>query len=233
MTQSIVEYRVLRFGPGGRLHHWIHAAAMTLFIFSGLQLYLVEELLFNRETTRDLHIGLGIFILVWDLVYFFGFILVYDRHIKDMIPTPKDVKDLIMIIACAIGLRPDDAYPHYNLYDAKRGVYYRKYHPGQKFLYLAHLVAIFFMGFTGIGLLAEKEAGFLEFMTIFNEMIYPFMGILGFEGIEALRVAHFLGFVYFACTTAIHAYMAVLPQNYNSLRGMLLGTESIKEEIDS
>ncbi|MFX0115513.1 MAG: cytochrome b/b6 domain-containing protein, partial [Candidatus Hodarchaeota archaeon] len=162
------------------------------------------------------------------IVYYLGFILLYDRHIKDMIPTPKDVKDLITILGCAMGACSDDDYPHYNLYDAKRGVYYRKFHPGQKLLYVADILMILFMGVTGFGLLAESEAGFLGFLTIFNDLITPFMGFLGYEGAKAIRVAHFLGFVYFTCTTAIHAYMAVLPQNFNTLRGMLVGTESIK-----
>ncbi|MFX0116695.1 MAG: cytochrome b/b6 domain-containing protein [Candidatus Hodarchaeota archaeon] len=232
MAHSVVEYRVMRFGLGGRLHHWVHAAGMSLFIFTGMQIYLREEFLLERSLIRDLHIGIGIFIGVWDVVYYGGFILLYDRHIKDLIPTPQDIKDMFIVLGCALGYCSDDEYPDYNLYDTEREVYYRKFHPGQKLLYSADILAILFMGITGFGLLAESEVGFLGFLVVFNDFIEPFMGLLGYKGTEAIRVAHFLGFVYFSATTAIHAYMAVLPQNYNALRGMLLGTESLKEEID-
>ncbi|MFW9916294.1 MAG: cytochrome b/b6 domain-containing protein [Candidatus Thorarchaeota archaeon] len=229
-TQSIVEYRVLRYGVGGRLHHWVHAAGMSLFIFTGIQIYLAEEILLERSLIRDLHIGVGVFIGVWDVVYYGGFILLYDRHIKDLIPTPKDIKDMIIIMGCALGACSDDDYPHYNLYDTERDVYYRKFHPGQKLLYLADILGVIFMGITGFGLMAESEAGFLGFLIGLNDFIVPFMSILDYEGTRAIRVAHFLGFTYFTVTTALHAYMAVLPQNYNALRGMLIGTESIKEK---
>ncbi|MFX1513088.1 MAG: cytochrome b/b6 domain-containing protein, partial [Promethearchaeota archaeon] len=217
-----------RYGPGDRLHHWVHALCMSLFIYSGMVLYLDDFVFFKRSFISKFHLGLGIFIGAWDFVYYFLFLLLYDRHIKHMIPTPTDIRDLFIIVLCTLGFLADDKYPEHNFYDEDRGIYIKKFHPGQKLLYSADLLVMLLMGSTGLEL-AGKDAGILSFLTSINEPIYFGMDfVFGMTGGTAIRTAHFLMFVYFTCTTLLHAYMAVLPQNFSNVRGMLLGIEKIK-----
>ncbi len=229
-----VEVEAKRYGAGDRLHHWVHALCMSLFIYTGMELYLGEEVLLERSFISDFHLALGIFIASWDFVYYLLFLLLYNRHIKHMIPTPRDIWELILIVLCTLGFLDDEEYyPHHNLYDEKRGIYVKKFHPGQKLLYSADLLVMLIIGSTGLEL-AGNDAGILGFVTVINGPIFFAMELVfGMTGTAAIRRAHFLLFIYFTCTTLLHAYMAVIPQNYSGVRGMILGTEKLKASSHS
>jgi cytochrome b subunit of formate dehydrogenase len=173
---------------------------------------------------------LGIFILFWDLVYQ-PLLLALEGHIKDVIPTPSDVRDLILIVLCTLNLISDDNYPHYDFYNAETGMYHRKYHPAQKFLAISDLVAMLLMGATGIALAEAQQPGSTGIMSFFvglNDLMLPFLGLLGIS----VRFFHFLLFVFFTLTTIFHVYFALIPQNVARLKAMITGKEDIQENIN-
>ncbi|MHA2365852.1 MAG: hypothetical protein ACXAC7_17975 [Candidatus Hodarchaeales archaeon] len=223
---EIIVYDVRRYGTAGRFYHWIHAACMMLFISTGWQIHINEPIFGDMKFVRLLHIGLGIFIILWDLIAQIAIILI-DGHIMDIIPTPWDVRDIILIVLCTTGIISDDHYPHYDFYDPDLGVYVRKYHPGQKFLAISDLVAMVFMGSTGIALAEAQEAGSTGIMSFFAELnffINPFIDMFGLN----MRFIHFLLFVFFTLTTFFHMYFALIPQNFSRLKAMITGKEQLK-----
>ena len=225
---QIIIYNVRRYGSAGRFYHWIHAASMALFISTGWQIHTREIIFGDASTIRTLHIMLGIFILFWDLVYQ-PLLLAIEGHLKDVIPTPNDVRDLILILLCTLNLISDDNYPHYDFYNAETGMYHRKYHPAQKFLAISDLAAMLLMGITGISLAETQQpgsTGIMSFLAIFNNLIEPFLDAFGLN----VRFLHFLLFVFFTLTTIFHVYFALIPQNVARLKAMITGTEDISGE---
>src|SRR3990172_4314119 len=218
---SVVIYNVRRYGTAGRFYHWVHAACMMLFISTGWQIYTREVIFADMQTIRLLHITLGIFIIFWDLL-FQPLILLIDGHFKDVIPTFTDVRDLVVMLLCALRLLDDSHYPHYDFYDPQLGVYVRKYHPGQKFLSISDMAAMLFMAITGIGLAEMQQAGstgIMGFLATINSIYMPiFLGL----GIN-IRFIHFLIFVFFTITTFFHIYFALIPQNIHRLKAMITG----------
>ena len=225
--KEIVIYDVRRYGTAGRLYHWVHAAAMMLFISTGWQIHIQQPIFLPMSQVRIIHIALGIFILFWDLVVQIAIITI-DGHLKDIIPTPTDVADLIIILLCTLRIIDDKYYPHYDFYDPELGVYVRKYHPGQKFLALADIFAMIIMGATGIALAEAQQpgsTGLMSFFTIFNVLISWLIPLTSVY----LRFIHFVIFVFFTLSTFFHIYFALIPQNYSRLRAMISGKEVIKE----
>ncbi|MFW9928688.1 MAG: hypothetical protein ACFFD1_04800 [Candidatus Thorarchaeota archaeon] len=221
-------YNVRRYGAAGRIYHWIHAAAMMLFISTGWQIYTQDLILGDMGIVRAIHISLGIFIILWDLICQPA-LLAIDGHFKDIIPTPGDVRDLIVIFLCTLRIIGDEHYPHYDFYDPDLGIYIRKYHPGQKFLSITDMVAMLFMGSTGIAMAEAAQAGstgIMSFMTVFNIILVPFLDLFGIS----FRLFHFFLFIFFTLTTFFHIYFALIPQNIARLKAMVTGTEDISGE---
>jgi cytochrome b subunit of formate dehydrogenase len=224
----MVIYNVRRYGAAGRFYHWVHAACMMLFISTGWQIHTREVIFGDIAFIRTLHISLGIFILFWDLLCQ-STLLAIDHHLKDILPTPQDIRDLIVMFLCTLGIISDEHYPHYDFYDPELGVYVRKYHPGQKLLAVTDIIMMIFMGSTGIALAETQQpgsTGMMAFFAIFNAPIRPFLEIVGIN----LRFVHFLLFTFFTLTTTFHIYFALIPQNFSRLKAMITGKESIKQE---
>lgn len=201
-----------------------------LFISTGVQIHLAQAFFADMGAVRTLHIALGVFIILWDLVLQ-PILLFGEKHFLDMIPTHKDVRDLILILLCATGLIGDKHYPHYDFYDKETGHYVRKFHPAQKFLAVTDILAMVGMAYTGIALAEMQEAGstgVMQFLTFFNGIfnLIPFVEVT----MANLRFVHFLLFVFFTFTTLNHIYFAFIPNNYSRLRGMVMGTEEIEDK---
>lgn len=225
--EQIVLYNVRRYGAAGRTYHWVHAGAMMLFLSTGWQIYTGDIIFGDMNVIRTLHIALGIFIIFWDLIVQIA-IMAIDGHVKDVIPTLTDITDIIVILLCTLRIIDDKYYPHYDFYDPTLGVYIRKYHPAQKFLSIADILAMLAMAVTGIALaelLQPGSTGFMGFLagaTIFFSWLIPATQV-------NIRFLHFLLFLYFLLTTVFHIYFALIPQNFSRLRAMITGQEIIKE----
>ena len=224
---EIIIYDVRRYGTAGRMYHWVHAACMMLFISTGWQIHIQEPIFLPMSEVRILHIMLGIFIVFWDVIVQVSIIAI-DGHLKDLIPTPTDIADLIVIMLCTLRIIDDKYYPDYDFYDPDLGVYVRKYHPGQKFLSLTDILAIILMGATGIALAEVQQPGSTGFMGFFGGIASIFGLIFPLTAVY-LRFIHFVIFVFFALSTFFHIYFALIPQNASRLRAMITGKESIRE----
>ena len=218
--EAIILYNVRRYGTAGRLYHWVHAGAMMLFLSTGWQIYVGQPIFGDMALIRTIHIALGIFIIFWDLIVQIAIIAI-DGHSWDVIPTLTDFADLILILLCTLRIIDDKHYPHYDFYDPTLGAYVRKYHPAQKFLSIADILAMFAMAVTGIAL-AELFMGFLAGFTLLVSWLIPMTMV-------NIRFFHFLLFLYFLLTTIFHVYFALIPQNFGRLRAMVTGQELIKE----
>lgn len=225
--EPIILYNVRRYGTAGRLYHWVHAAAMMLFLSTGWQIYVNQPIFGNMTLIRTIHISLGIFAIFWDLIAQIA-IMIIDGHPKDVIPTPTDIADLILILLCTLRIIDDKHYPDYDFYDPELGVYVRKYHPAQKLLSIADILAMFAMAVTGITLaemLQPGSTGFMGFLVGFTLLVSWLIPMT----MANIRFFHFLLFLYFLLTTTFHVYFALIPQNFGRLRAMVTGQETIKE----
>ena len=210
-----------RYNNTQRLHHWVHVFAMLLFFFTGLELVLQMYFIGDYIFTRSIHFMFGIFIGVWDL-FFFTSVVILGKEVHSLIPTPRDILDLAIILLCALNILPDEKYPHYDYYIVDKKEYVMKYHPAQKLLSLTNLIAIFVMGVTGIALAEEVSPGSTMFLSILLVFLIPFE-IFYLD----IRFIHFLVYLYFLGTTMVHFYFAIIPANRNRLRGMVTGKERI------
>lgn len=226
--EEIILYNVRRYGVAGRMYHWTHAMAMMLFLSTGWQIYINQPILgISLPTVIDFHIALGVFIIFWDLVVQLVIIAI-EGHFHDIIPTITDFADLILILLCTLRILDDKYYPHYDFYDPSLGIYVRKYHPAQKFLSIADILAMLVMGITGIALaetLQPGSAGVMGFVAggvIIFTWLFP-------ATLANLKFIHFMIFIYFLLTTTFHVYFALIPQNFSRLKAMITGSEIIKE----
>jgi len=226
-TNQIVLYNVRRYGTAGRFYHWVHAASMMLFLSTGWQIHISEPIFGDMNMVRVLHIALGIFIIFWDLVVQIAIIAI-EGHARDVIPTLTDIADLIIIVLCTLRIIDDKYYPHYDFYDPTLGIYVRKYHPGQKFLSIADILAMAAMGVTGIALAELIQPGSTGIMGFVAGATILFSWLIPVTLVD-LRFMHFLLFMYFLLTTLFHIYFALIPQNFSRLRAMITGNETIRE----
>jgi cytochrome b subunit of formate dehydrogenase len=180
----------------------------------------------DYSSTRSLHFIIGIFIGFWDLIVFPVIVIRYKKY-GELIPTPRDFLDMVIIFLCYIRVLPDSKYPHYDYYNVDQKKYIMKYHPAQKVLSLSNLLAIFGMGVTGIVLSEQTSAGQIPsfIVDLCNLILLP----LEWFAID-IRLVHFLIFLYFLATTMVHFYFAIIPQNRERLRGMVTGRENIPQK---
>ncbi|MFW9854479.1 MAG: cytochrome b/b6 domain-containing protein [Candidatus Thorarchaeota archaeon] len=226
---------VQRYKRSQRLHHWVHVLSMGFFFFTGFQILFQEYFGMDYFFVRTFHLCLGLFIVSWDLL-FFGYLMTKYWKFNEIIPTPRDILDLAIILLCSLKILPDEKYPHYDYfvvtnYDSwlkhhhpAESRYIMKYHPAQKFLTTANLVVMVLMAITGLKMADELVPGSLGIIleNSINLLALP-LTVLGLD----FRFIHFLLYVYFLTTTLIHLYFAVIPSNRNRLRGMVTGSERI------
>ncbi len=228
-TEVQTKFKLLiveRYKRSQRIHHWIHVIFMIFFLFTGLELILKMYFVGDYFFTRDLHLASGIFIGFWDLIIFPAIVVKFKKY-GELIPTPRDFLDMVIIFLCAIRILPDEKYPHYDYYNPEEKKYIMKYHPAQKVLSLTNLLAIFAMGVTGIVLSKTTHPDKLPVIVvdIFSAIASPLDALF-----IDIRFVHFLVFLYFIMTTMIHFYFAIIPQNRERLRGMVTGKERIPLE---
>ncbi len=214
--------KVQRYNTAQRLHHWVHVFSMIIFFLTGFELIIKMYFIGDYMITRSLHYSLGIFIGFWDLIFFVSVVLI-EREVHQIIPTPRDLLDLVIILLCALRILPDSKYPHYDYYIVEKEEYIMKYHPAQKLLSLTNLLAIFAMGITGIALAEELSPGSTMILSVITIFLVPFQ-IFYID----IRFIHFLIYIYFIASTMIHFYFAIIPANRNRLRGMMTGKEHIE-----
>jgi cytochrome b subunit of formate dehydrogenase len=215
---------VERYSKTHRLHHWVHVGSMILFFITGLEIAIKVFFIGGyslAQLTKTFHFALGIFVGFWDLIFYLG-ILIKDRKILEIFPTPREILDLFIILLCALRILPDEKYPHYDFYILEEKKYIMKYHPAQKLLALSNLIVIFLMGVTGIALAEQALPGSTGMLVVLALLLVP----LEFLNLN-VRFIHFLLFAYFILTTIIHFYFALIPQNRQRLRGMVTGKENI------
>lgn len=218
----IVAYR---YNTPQRIQHLVNLICMNLFFITGLEIYKGEYPLGGYEFTQNLHVALGLFIVYWS-IYLYLVILFNDKKFGDIIPTPRDILDLGIILLCALRILPDSKYPHYDFYDPKKKKYVMKYHPTQKFLSTANFFMLIFISITGFALYEQISPGTLWIVgTGSMDIITPIINL----GLP-LRFLHFMIFVYFFASTSIHVYFTLLKENRGRLHGMMIGGERIYVE---
>ncbi|MHA2029196.1 MAG: cytochrome b/b6 domain-containing protein [Candidatus Kariarchaeaceae archaeon] len=218
----IVAYR---YNSAQRVQHLVNLILMNIFFITGLEIYMGNYPIGGYKFTQNLHVVLGLFIVYWS-VYLYLVILIKEKKFGDIIPTPRDILDLCIILMCALRILPDSKYPHYDFYDPAKRKYVMKYHPTQKLLATANFVMLIFISITGFALYEQISPGTLGILgTTCMNIINPIVDL----GLP-LRFLHFAIFVYFFCSTSIHVYFTLLKENRGRLHGMMIGGERIYVE---
>jgi cytochrome b subunit of formate dehydrogenase len=206
-----------------RAQHWVNAFAMGIFFITGLMIFLGDYPLLGYKNTQTYHLYLGIFIMFWSLVLYFN-IVVAEKKIRDIIPTPRDFLDLFIIVLCCLGIWSDDKYPHYDYYDPEKKKYVMKYHPTQKLLALTNIFMLILIGATGFVMYDELVPGDFELLAVVSAVLVdPLVDITNTNA----RFIHFVVFVYFLASTMIHTYFTLLKDNRGRFEGMVRGEEKI------
>ena len=218
--------KVERYTISQRVHHWVHTILMISFLFTGFELFSDTYLVGTEYFTQIIHFALGACIGIWDLVVYP--ILIYRlKKFKEIFPSLGDFRDLVVILLVKTNIYSESKYPNYGFYDVEKKEYVKKYHPGQKVLSLTNLIAIFIIGLIGMVLVSSvfPDSSYVpDFVLDFLKVILSPLDILGIE----IRFVHFLCYIYFILTTIVHFFLAVIPQNRNLLKGMILGKEEIQ-----
>lgn len=213
-----------RYSFLARIQHWVNVILMILFFFTGYEIFVKKFLIGDFQNTQSVHITMGYIIFFWSILFYLS-ILLGERKLKTIIPTPRDVLDLILIIGCATGILDDSKYPHYDFYDPVNKRYHMKYHPTQKFLSFANLFMLLIIGVTGFAM--YRDINPLQ-ESLLADVSYDIMLPIIEFGIN-LRLIHFIVFIYFIISTSIHFYFTMLRANRSRLSGMVSGTEKLKD----
>lgn len=210
--------------------HWGNMLLMVLFFFTGLEIAFGKHLIGDYLFTKSFHLVIGYIIMFWSIVYY-AFVIYWDKNLYEVIPTPRDILDLLLIFFCAIGILDDKHYPHYDFYDPIRKRYVMKYHPVQKFLAFFNFWALIFIGITGFALYDQINPGQNFFGELGALIMSPFITIIDDLGLN-IRFIHYLIFIYFGLGTSIHAYFALKKVNRSRFIAMLKKYEHIELEYD-
>ncbi len=213
-----------RYSFLARIQHWVNVVLMILFMFTGYEIFAKQFLVGDFQNTQSIHITMGYIIFFWSILFYLS-ILLGEGKIRTIIPTPRDVLDLILIIGCATGILDDSKYPHYDYYDPVNKRYHMKYHPTQKFLSFANLIMLMIIGVTGFAM--YKDINPLQ-ESLLADVSYEMMQPIIELGIN-LRLIHFIVFMYFIISTSLHFYFTILKDNRSRFAGMVIGTEKIKD----
>ena len=90
--------------------HWGNMLLMVLFFFTGLEIAFGKHLIGDYVFTQGFHLVIGYIIMFWSIVYY-AFVIYWDKNLYEVIPTPRDILDLLLIFFCAIGILDDKHYP--------------------------------------------------------------------------------------------------------------------------
>ncbi len=206
--------------------HWGNMILMILFFITGLEIAFGKHVFGDFQFTQNFHIVLAYIIMFWSLG-FYAFVVYWDKKLYEVILTPRDILDLLLIVGCAIGILNDKHYPHYDFYDPIRKRYVMKYHPVQKMLAFFNFWALIFVGITGFALYEQINPG-KYFMAELGALIMsPFDEFIVDIGIS-IRFIHYLIFIYFGLGTAIHAYFALKKGNRSRFTAMFKSYEHIE-----
>lgn len=218
--------RARRYSLRHSVQHWGNMILMLLFFFTGLEIARIITVIDNPKFTTDFHIILGFIILFWS-VFLYVFLIYWDKKLYEVIPTPRDLLDLALIVGCALGILDDKHYPHYDFYDPIRKKYVMKYHPVQKLLAFFNFWALMFIGITGFALYEQLSPGKYWIAELSFVLMEPVIELIGEIGLS-IRIVHFFLFIYFGLSTTIHAYFALKKNNRSRLVAMVKGYENIE-----
>lgn len=211
-----------RYSKALRFQHWGNLLLMLILMITGIEIFLGKFPLGGLEFTQNLHVWSGLTVFTLSFVIY-TFIILKDRHVKEIIPMPRDFLDLAMILLCAVGILDDSRYPHYDRYNPETKEYVNQYHPTQKLLATGNYIMLFLIAMSGFALYKEiLPTKWISLGYIGDFFMTPIINL----GIP-MRFFHFIIFAYFLGGVTIHFYFTVLPQNRGRLRGMALGREEI------
>ena len=209
-----------KFGLGVRTTHWLHGILILLFLITGYGIYSGTYLFGDYAVNLALHMSMAFVILMDGLAHIYFMSVTGER--RAIWISMKDVKDIIMIAKNFIGLSKE--YPEYGTYDTKKKMFHGKYHPVIKIKYWGD---VWFLGFAAI-------SGFSLYYTWVLDYVNSYLGFIGIElNLVLLRAIHFLVFIYFLCVLMFHAYLSLIPINWELLKAMIYGKEDVEVHEDA
>jgi thiosulfate reductase cytochrome b subunit len=196
-----------------RIWHWVFFVTMGLLALTGIDMYLTYRI-FGYSIyggfglARSWHIIFALLAAFWAYPIFL-YIYGVTGELKELIPTTRDITFFGDMARNFLGL--STYYPEHSTYDLRGKKYYIKYNPGQKVVYGGILMFLLLQGITGLAMYWPDRFGFV--ISILGDIV----------NVRALHLA--LMYAILGLVT-MHVYMAVIPQNWESLKSMLTGKAS-------
>lgn len=213
-----------RYTKAHILQHWVNLLLMLIFFTTGIEVLLKKYPIGDYKFTQQVHLISGYIIVFWTLIGYMA-IMIKNKKLHEVFPTPKNVLDMILIVGCAVGILDEEKYyPHYDKYIPEKKKYIQKYHPVQTFLGFFNIIFLFFIAITGFVL--ANNIGLVEdsslFVIISKAILTP---VINMD--LNIRFIHFLAFTYFLMTTILHGYFSLLKDNRERFKAMVSGFEVI------
>lgn len=206
--EEIVE--VTRHPIEHRIWHWVFFATISLLVLTGIDMYLTYSIFGYSiyggfSQARAWHMIFAMLAAFWAYPIFL-YIYGVTGELKELIPFTSDIAFFGHMARNFLGL--STYYPEHSTYDVRGKRYYKKYNPGQKLVYGGILLFLFLQGITGFSMFWPEEFGFVA-------------SILG--GIVNVRALHLALMYAILGLVTMHIYMAIIPQNWHSLKSMFIG----------
>jgi thiosulfate reductase cytochrome b subunit len=210
MSKAEESFRMVRHSLSARVGHWLRVSLLMLFILSGWSL-LAGIPIFGSDTSL-LHVAAGFAVLLVELpIHVFAMMRNQEyRHL--LIPRWDDVKVTLTIMKNFVGLT--SIHPPHAVYDPSTGGYYmdRKYCSLQKLLTLGYILLLGVLGLTGFAMWYPNT-----FASLFALL----------SGGVNVRGLHLLFFYAFTAVFTAHAYLSIIPSNWERLKAMVNGSCAI------
>lgn len=213
---------VRRWGLGSIVSHWVtvvamSAAALTGFMFwTGFYGPLDVGIWGGYQTAFTVHVWMGVLLAAVGLVVFTFFHKVVDDH-RLLLSRPQIKEQLVIAFAVVGLLRYIPGYKQARRAYDEDEEHWVGYHPAQTAFWYALWFFVIVLSLTGFALWAEVATQAPWWVSAFGFM----QGWLPFERMLQLHlVATFLTLM----TVAVHAYVALLPGNWDFFGSMLDGS---------
>lgn len=202
--------RVVRHPIEHRMWHWVFFVTIVALVLTGADMYLTYSM-FGYSISggfglaRSWHMLFALLAAFWAYPIFL-YIYGVTGELKELIPSSSDIAFFGDMTRNFLGF--SSYYPEHSTYDVRGEKYYRKYNPGQKLVYWGILLLLLLQGVTGFTMFWPDKFGLVE-------------SILG--GIVNVRALHLALMYAILGLVTMHIYMAIIPQNWQSLKSMFIG----------
>lgn len=205
--------KVLRHPIEHRVWHWGFFTTLGILTLTGIDMYLTYStfgysISGGFSLARTWHIVFAFLAAFWAIPIFL-YIYGVTGELKELMPSISDIGFMWNMARNFLGF--STYYPEHSTYDVRANRYYKKYNPGQKVVYWGILFFLLLQGLTGFAMYWPDKFTFVT--AILGDLVNA-------RALHLALMYAILGLV------TMHIYMAIIPQNWESLKSMFRGGAS-------